>query len=142
ARRLCGQVGRITESRKYGLGDKDDVWHVGETGPCGPCTEILADIRTNAERGTRNAELRQDEFVALSEAGKLLEIWNLVFMQFDQQADGSRSPLPAPSVDTGAGLERIAAVMQGVPSNFDTDLFTPLIERAVEVIGKRYDRGE
>src|SRR5205807_9740504 len=64
---------------------------------------------------------RSDEFVALSEAGKLLEIWNLVFMQFDQQADGSRPPLPAPSVDTGAGLERIAGVMQGVPSNFDTD---------------------
>ena len=142
ARRLWRQIAGIPESRIYGLGDKDNFWQMGETGPCGPCTEILVDIRTNAERGTRNAELRQDEFVALSEAGKLLEIWNLVFMQFDQQADGSRSPLPAPSVDTGAGLERIAAVMQGVPSNFDTDLFTPLIERAVEVIGKRYDRGE
>jgi len=142
ARRLWRQIAGIPESRIYGLGDKDNFWQMGETGPCGPCSEILVDIRTNAERGTRNAELRQDEFVALSEAGKLLEIWNLVFMQFDQQADGSRSPLPAPSVDTGAGLERIAAVMQGVPSNFDTDLFTPLIERAVEVIGKRYDRGE
>jgi len=142
ARRLWRQIAGIPESRIYGLGDKDNFWQMGETGPCGPCTEILVDIRTNAERGTRNAELRQDEFVALSEEGKLLEIWNLVFMQFDQQADGSRSPLPAPSVDTGAGLERIAAVMQGVPSNFDTDLFTPLIERAVEVIGKRYDRGE
>src|SRR5207247_10705866 len=62
-------------------------------------------------------------------------------MQFDLQADGSRSPLPAPSVDTGAGLERIASVMQGVPSNFDTDLFTPIIERAVEVVGRDYDRG-
>src|SRR5205823_817895 len=77
----------------------------------------------------------------LSEAGELLEIWNLVFMQFDQQPDGSRPPLPAPSVDTGAGLERIAAVMQGVASNFDTDLFGPIIERAVEVVGRKYDRG-
>src|SRR5437016_2813669 len=141
ARQLWRQIAGIAESRIYGLGDKDNFWQMGETGPCGPCTEILVDTRTNAERGTRNAELRQDEFVALGEAGKLLEIWNLVFMQFDQQPDGSRPPLPAPSVDTGAGLERIAAVMQGVPSNFDTDLFAPIIERAVEVIGRKYDRG-
>src|SRR5205814_9254766 len=67
--------------------------------------------------------------------------WNLVFMQYDQQPDASRIPLPAPSVDTGAGLERIAAVMQRVPSNYDTDLFTPLIERAVDIVGKKYDRG-
>src|SRR5437660_718426 len=141
ARRLWRQVTGIADGRIYGLGDQDNFWQMGDTGPCGPCSEILVDIRTNAERGTRNAELRQDDFVALSEAGKLLEIWNLVFMQFDQQADGSRVPLPAPSVDTGAGLERIAAVMQGVPSNFDTDLFAPIIERAVEVIGRKYDRG-
>jgi len=142
ARRLWRQIAGIPESRIYGLGDKDNFWQMGETGPCGPCTEILVDTRGMREGGGGKRELSLDEFVALSEAGKLLEIWNLVFMQFDQQADGSRSPLPAPSVDTGAGLERIAAVMQGVPSNFDTDLFTPLIERAVEVIGKRYDRGE
>ena len=142
ARRLWRQIAGIPESRIYGLGDKDNFWQMGETGPCGPCSEILVDTRGMREGGGGKRELSLDEFVALSEAGKLLEIWNLVFMQFDQQADGSRSPLPAPSVDTGAGLERIAAVMQGVPSNFDTDLFTPLIERAVEVIGKRYDRGE
>src|SRR5207253_2428369 len=142
ARRLWRQIAGIPESRIYGLGDKDNFWQMGETGPCGPCSEILVDTRGMREGGGGKRELSLDEFVALSEAGKLLEIWNLVFMQFDQQADGSRSPLPTPSVDTGAGLERIAAVMQGVPSNFDTDLFTPLIERAVEVIGKRYDRGE
>ena len=142
ARRLWRQIAGIPESRIYGLGDKDNFWQMGETGPCGPCTEILVDTRGMREGGGGKRELSLDEFVALSEEGKLLEIWNLVFMQFDQQTDGSRSPLPAPSVDTGAGLERIAAVMQGVPSNFDTDLFTPLIERAVEVIGKRYDRGE
>src|SRR5205085_11092355 len=141
ARRLWRQVTGIADTRIYRLGDQDNFWQMGDTGPCGPCSEILVDIRTNAERGTRNAELRQDEFVALSEAGQLLEIWNLVFMQFDQQPDGSRVPLPAPSVDTGAGLERITAVMQGVPSNFDTDLFAPIIERAVAVIGKRYDPG-
>src|SRR2546428_18975 len=93
----------------------------------------------HAGRGKR--KLGRDEFVRLSEAGELLEIWNLVFMQYDLRADGSRSPLPAPSVDTGAGLERVAAVMQGVASNFDTDLFTPVIRRAVEVVGKPYDRG-
>src|SRR5438309_10093984 len=142
ARRLWRQIAGIPESRIYGLGDKDNFWQMGETGPCGPCSEILVDTRGMREGGGGKRELSLDEFVALSEAGKLLEIWNLVFMQFDQQADGSRSPLPAPSFDTGAGLERIAAVMQGVPSNFDTDLFTPLIERAVEVIGRRYDRGE
>src|SRR5256885_1917165 len=130
ARQLWRQIAGIAESRIYGLGDKDNFWQMGETGPCGPCSEILVDIRGKGETGKGKRELSLDEFVRLSEAGELLEIWNLVFMQFDQQADGSRSPLPAPSVDTGAGLERIAAVMQGVPSNFDTDLFTPIIERA------------
>jgi len=141
ARRLWTSLTSIPDARIHGLGDEDNFWQMGETGPCGPCSEILVDIRTNAERGTRNAEMSRDEFVALSEAGRLLEIWNLVFMQFDQQADGSRPPLPAPSVDTGAGLERLAAVMQHVPSNYDTDLFAPIIERAVEVVGKKYDRG-
>src|SRR5438552_2623645 len=141
ARRLWRQIAGIPESRIFGLGDKDNFWQMGETGPCGPCSEILVDIRGKRETGKGKGELSLDEFVRLSEAGELLEIWNLVFMQFDQQADGSRPPLPAPSVDTGAGLERIAGVMQGVPSNFDTDSFVPLIERAVEVIGRKYDRG-
>jgi alanyl-tRNA synthetase len=141
ARRLWRKVAGLTETRIFGLGDKDNFWQMGDTGPCGPCSEILVDIRPKTERGTRNAEPSMDEFVALSEEGKLLEIWNLVFMQFDQQPDGTRSPLPAPSVDTGAGLERIAAVMQGVASNFDTDLFAPIIAQAVEVVGRPYDRG-
>src|SRR5437016_660 len=142
ARRLWRQIAGIPESRIFGLGDKDNFWQMGETGPCGPCSEILVDIRGKGERGTRNAELRLDDFVALSEAGQLLEIWNLVFMQYDQQADGSRVPLPAPSVDTGAGLERVTSVMQHVSSDYDTDVFMPIIERAVEVVGTRYDRGE
>jgi len=86
-------------------------------------------------------DLALDEFVAVSEEGKLLEIWNLVFMQYDQQPNASRIPLPAPSVDTGAGLERISAVMQNVSSNFDTDLFHPIIAQAVEIVGRPYDRG-
>src|SRR5947208_3759588 len=142
ARRLWRERTRIADRRIFGLGDEDNFWQMGETGPCGPCSEILVDTRAKAERGTRNAELSLDEFVRLSEAGELLEIWNLVFMQFDQQADGSRPPLPAPSVDTGAGLERVTSVMQHVPSDYDTDVFTPIIERAVEVVGTRYDRGE
>jgi alanyl-tRNA synthetase len=138
ARRLWREVTGIADARIYGLGDKDNFWQMGDTGPCGPCSELLVDMR---ERGVGSGSLSLDEFVRISDGGQLLEIWNLVFMQFDQQPDGSRVPLPAPSVDTGAGLERLAAVMQRVPSNYDTDLFTPIIERAVEVIGKRYDPG-
>ncbi len=138
ARRLWREVTGIADSRIYGLGDKDNFWQMGDTGPCGPCSEIYVDLEY--EQGTRG-ELAQDRFVDLAESGELLEIWNLVFMQFDQAKDGSRTPLPAPSVDTGAGLERIAAVMQHVPSNFDTDLFMPIIRRAAELIGVEYDRG-
>src|SRR6059036_4335453 len=141
ARRLWTSLTSIPDARIYGLGDEDNFWQMGETGPCGPCSEILVDVRGKGETGKGKREPTLDEFVRLSEAGGLLEIWNLVFMQYDQQADGSRSPLPAPSVDTGAGLERLAAVMQRVPSNYDTDLFVPIIERAVEVVGKKYDRG-
>ncbi|MGH7673590.1 MAG: alanine--tRNA ligase, partial [Gemmatimonadales bacterium] len=141
ARRLWRQVAGLADARIFGLGDKDNFWQMGDTGPCGPCSEILVDIREKRETGHGKPYLSMDEFVALSEEGKLLEIWNLVFMQFDQQPDASRIPLPAPSVDTGAGLERIAAVMQGVPSNFDTDLFQPIIARAAEVVGRPYDRG-
>jgi alanyl-tRNA synthetase len=141
ARQLWHAITGIPDARIFGLGDKDNFWQMGDTGPCGPCSEILVDIRGERGAGSGKRDLSMDEFVRLSEEGKFLEIWNLVFMQFDQAADGTRSPLPAPSVDTGAGLERISAVMQGVPSNFDTDLFQPIIAQAVEVVGKAYDRG-
>jgi len=140
ARRLWRQVTGIADARIFGLGDKDNFWQMGDTGPCGPCSELLVDIREKRETGHGKRELTLEEFVALSEEGKLLEIWNLVFMQFDQQPDASRIPLPAPSVDTGAGLERISAVMQNVSSNFDTDLFQPIIAHAVEIVGRPYDR--
>ncbi|HKC41360.1 MAG TPA: alanine--tRNA ligase, partial [Gemmatimonadales bacterium] len=140
ARKLWRQVTGIADARIFGLGDKDNFWQMGDTGPCGPCSELLIDIRST-ERGARSRDLSLEEFARISEAGQLLEIWNLVFMQYDQHADGARSALPAPSVDTGAGLERIASVLQNVPSNFDTDLFQPIIAQAVEVVGRPYDRG-
>src|SRR5438128_10569708 len=106
---------------------------------------MLVDVRGMRDGGSGRRRKASppplDEFVTVTEQGGFLEIWNLVFMQYDQQPDASRIPLPAPSVDTGAGLERTASVLQGVPSNFDIDLFVPIIERAIEVVGKPYDRG-
>src|SRR6266480_3754215 len=131
ARRLWTSLTSIPDACIYGLGDEENFWQMGETGPCGPCSEILVDIRGMRDARGGKRDLSLDEFVRLSEAGELVEIWNLVFMQYDQQPDASRIPLPAPSVDTGAGLERLAAVMQHVPSNYDTDLFAPIIARAV-----------
>jgi alanyl-tRNA synthetase len=140
ARTLWRQITGIADGRIFGLGDKDNFWQMADTGPAGPNTELLIDIRSR-ERGAGSREPSLDEFVALSEEGKFLEIWNLVFMQYDLQPDGSRKSLPKPSVDTGAGLERIASVMQNVPSNFDTDLFQPIIAQAVDIVGRPYDRG-
>ena len=139
ARKLWRQITGISEARIFGLGDKDNFWQMADTGPAGPNTELNVDLRPKNERG--KGELTTDEFVRLNEEGKQLEIWNLVFMQYDLQPDGSRKNLPKPSVDTGAGLERIASVMQNVPSNFDTDLFQPIIAQAVEIVGRPYDRG-
>ncbi|HMA44455.1 MAG TPA: alanine--tRNA ligase [Gemmatimonadales bacterium] len=139
ARALWRDLTGIPETRIYGLGDKDNFWQMAETGPAGPNTELNVDLRPASVRG--HGEVTRDEFVRLNEDGQMLEIWNLVFMQYDLQPDGSRQPLPKPSVDTGAGLERIAAVLQDVPSNYDTDLFAPLIERAAAVVGRPYDRG-
>ena len=139
ARKLWRQITGISEARIFGLGDKDNFWQMADTGPAGPNTELNVDLRAKNERG--KGELTTDEFVRLNEEGKQLEIWNLVFMQYDLQPDGSRKNLPKPSVDTGAGLERIASVLQSVPSNFDTDLFQPIIAQAVEIVGRPYDRG-
>jgi alanyl-tRNA synthetase len=146
ARKLWREVTGLADERIYGLGDKDNFWQMGDTGPCGPCSEIYVDLRA-VQGGKREAGSGKgltptlEEFVELNEAGRLLEIWNLVFMQFDQAPGGTRTPLPAPSVDTGAGLERVAVVMQNVESNFDTDLFTPIIKRASQIVGRPYDRG-
>jgi alanyl-tRNA synthetase len=150
ARQLWKDVADVPESRIYGLGAKDNFWQMADTGPCGPCTEIYVDLArmapdwafpadaTGEWTNTTLEEYSLDAFVEGAEAGRFLEIWNLVFMQFDRQADGTLVPLPKPSVDTGAGLERIAAVMQGVTNNFHTDLFRPLIARVEEVVGIGY----
>ncbi|MDQ3555786.1 MAG: alanine--tRNA ligase, partial [Gemmatimonadota bacterium] len=123
--------------RIFRLGDKDNFWQMAETGPCGPCSEIHFDVRPGALRGT---ETTRDEFEAAGDRGEFLELWNLVFMQFDRDADGVLRPLPAPSIDTGAGLERLASVLQGVESNYDTDLFAALLARASEAVGTPYRR--
>ncbi|HSM06874.1 MAG TPA: alanine--tRNA ligase [Longimicrobiales bacterium] len=126
----------VSRDRIFRLGDKDNFWQMADTGPCGPCSELHYDMRPAEERG---GTLDAETFERLGEEGRFLELWNLVFMQFDRDADGVDHPLPAPSIDTGAGLERIAAVLQGVDSNFHTDLFLPLLERAAEVVGRPYD---
>ncbi len=137
ARAYWREISGLPDHSIYGLGDKDNFWQMGDTGPCGPCTEIYVDLES--ERGPADV-IPQDEFERLAEEGRFLEIWNLVFMQYDRSADGTLIPLPKPSVDTGAGLERIAAVMQGEDDNFHTDVFLPLIERVGELVGKSYDR--
>jgi alanyl-tRNA synthetase len=134
SRRLWREVAGLSDDRIYGLGDADNFWQMADTGPCGPCSEIYVDIGEPIPRSPDPPA----SFVAQAEAGRFLEIWNLVFMQFDRQDDGRLVPLPAPSVDTGAGLERIAAVLQGVKSNFHTDLFLPLIEDAATLVGRPY----
>ncbi|MGE0354718.1 MAG: alanine--tRNA ligase [Gemmatimonadales bacterium] len=141
ARALWREVTGLPDHRIYGLGDKDNFWQMGDTGPCGPCSEIYVDLRPAAEGGDRRQEvISQADFEALAEEGQFLEIWNLVFMQYDRSADGTLTPLPKPSVDTGAGLERIAAILQNEDDNFHTDLFLPLIRRVEELIGTPYGR--
>jgi len=150
ARGLWREIAGLPDSRIYGLGDKDNFWQMADTGPCGPCTEIYVDLARAASdfRFPQGAsgewtEVARDDFsieafVEGAEAGRFLEIWNLVFMQYDRQADGTLVPLPRPSVDTGAGLERIAAVLQGCTNNYHTDLFAPLLARVEEVVGIPY----
>ena len=129
------EIAGLPPERIFRLGDEDNFWQMADTGPCGPCSEVHFDLRPEEERGT---EVEVDEFVERGEKGEFLEIWNLVFMQSDRDADGALHPLPAPSIDTGAGLERIAAVMQGAGSNYETDLFRPLITAAADRIGVPY----
>jgi alanyl-tRNA synthetase len=119
----------VAPERIYELGMKDNFWMMGDTGPCGPCSEIHYDM------GPAASDAGHADCQFGCECGRYVEIWNLVFMQFDKQPDGKLTPLPKPSIDTGAGLERVTAVMQGVISNYDTDLFVPLIERAAELTG-------
>ena len=112
------------------LGKKDNFWEMGETGPCGPCTEIHIDMRSLfGDRCPQNLSFDDEQ---------CLELWNLVFMQFNRAEDGSLEPLPKPSVDTGAGLERITSIIQKKHSNYETDLFTPLIDKVTELSSVAY----
>lgn len=119
----------VSEDRIVRFGDKDNFWSMGDTGPCGPCSEILID--RGEKYGCRKPDCRVG-----CECDRYLEIWNLVFMQFERDASGKMTPLPRPSIDTGMGLERIAAVVQNVPTNYDTDLIIPIIKKTEELSQK------
>ncbi|MBJ6725604.1 alanine--tRNA ligase [Geomesophilobacter sediminis] len=117
--------------RIYRFGEKDNFWAMGDTGPCGPCTEIFWDNGPGTGCGSPDCAVGCD-------CDRYMEIWNNVFMQFNRSADGTLTPLPKPSVDTGMGLERISAVMQGVTSNYDTDLLQGIIRHIERLAGKKY----
>ena len=116
-------------------GLKENFWAMGDTGPCGPCSEIHYDMGKDAVDNPQSPDCSAGCCTFPCDCGRYVEIWNLVFMQFNRDASGTLNPLPRPSVDTGMGLERVAAVLQGKISNFDTDLFTPLIERVADLAG-------
>ena len=118
---------KVDSERFSRLGEKDNFWAMGDTGPCGPCSEIFYDHGTDVAGGPPGSP---DE-----DGDRYIEIWNLVFMQFERKADGSMTPLPKPSVDTGAGLERVAAVLQHVHSNYEIDLFAELISDIAQITG-------
>ena len=109
-------------------GLKDNFWAMGDTGPCGPCSEIFYDMGVAAVDDPRTPDCAAGKCAFPCDCGRYVEIWNLVFMQFNRDASGNLNPLPKPSVDTGMGLERTTAVLEHVISNYDTDLFSPLIE--------------
>jgi alanyl-tRNA synthetase len=117
------------------LGEEDNFWSMGDTGPCGPCSEIIYD---------RGEEYRCDEpecALGVCDCDRWLELWNLVFMQYNRDETGNMTPLPHPSIDTGMGLERLASVLQGVDSNFETDLFVPIIKVIEKMTGHSYNQG-
>ncbi|HEX4456211.1 MAG TPA: alanine--tRNA ligase [Kofleriaceae bacterium] len=131
ARAIWKKVTGFSDDRVIGLGKAENFWQMGDTGPMGPCTEIHFNFDANGKWPTRDEASWKG----------WLEIWNLVFMQFERrEKDGPLHPLPAPSVDTGAGLERVTSVVQGVRSNYDTDLFVPIIARVAEICGHEYGK--
>ncbi|MEP7381459.1 MAG: alanine--tRNA ligase [Gemmatimonadota bacterium] len=150
ARVLWREIAGIPDSRIYALDEKDNFWQMADTGPCGPCSELYVDLAhlsrdwafpdgaTGEWTDLERSDFSTEAFVEGAEAGRFLEIWNLVFMQFDRQLDATLVPLPKPSVDTGAGLERIAAVLQGVTNNYHTDVFAPMLAAIEATVGRPY----
>jgi alanyl-tRNA synthetase len=132
---LWPKISGLPAERVIRLGEKDNFWQMGDTGPCGPCSEILIDQGPGVGCGRPGCAVGCD-------CDRYLEIWNLVFMQFNRDAAGTLTPLPKPSIDTGMGLERLAAVAQGKHSNFDTDLFAPLLEFIAAESRKSYGADE
>ena len=127
AEELWQKVAGVSKDRIFRLDEKDNFWQMGDTGPCGPCSEIHYDLGAD----TAGPGHEHEEF-PLDGGGRFVEIWNLVFMQFDRAASGVMTRLPRPSIDTGLGLERVAAIMQGKLSNYDCDLLLPIIEHAAD----------
>ncbi len=122
---------KIEPSRIYKFGEKDNFWAMSDTGPCGPCSEIYYDLGPSVGCKKKTCDVG-------CECDRYIEIWNLVFMEFDRSSDGKLTPLPKPSIDTGMGLERVASVLQGVYSNYDTDLFKHLIHDIEKKVSKKY----
>src|SRR5580658_679552 len=137
AEQLWQSVAGVPKSRIFRLGEEDNFWQMGETGPCGPCSEIHYDLGVEAAAPGREHEQFPDDG-----GGRFVEIWNLVFMQFGRGENGTDTPLSCPSIDTGLGLERVAAVLQGHLSNYDTDLLKPIVQRAAELIHVSYGADE
>ena len=134
AEKIWHEVVGVPMERIQRLGDKDNFWQMGDTGPCGPCSELHID--RGPEFGPDGGPLRDPH------GDRFMEFWNLVFMQYDQAPDGSRTPLPKPQIDTGAGLERILCLLQGVDAVWDTDLMAPLIDRASSLTRRVYRTGD
>ena len=130
AEELWQKVAGMPKERIFRLDEKDNFWQMGETGPCGPCSEIHYDLGVEAA-----GPGREHEAFPSDAGGRFVEIWNLVFMQYDRDSAGVLTPLPRPSIDTGMGLERVAAVLQGKLSNYETDLIHPIIARTAELWG-------
>ena len=134
--KLWEEIAGLPSERIIRLGEKDNFWSMGDTGPCGPCSEIIID------RGEKYTCKAPECALGVCDCDRWLELWNLVFMQYNRSEDGTMTPLPRPSIDTGMGLERITSVIQGVDSNFDTDLLRKLITHIEEITGKTYEGGQ